>query len=645
MEYDPFQKEAICCINEGHSVLVAAPTGAGKTAIAEHVIRRSLGRHEKVIYTSPLKALSNQKYRDFSKDYPREVGILTGDVTLNPHASTLIMTTEIFRNKILEEHSDLKHYSWIIFDEMHYIDDVERGSVWEESLMFLPDHMNILGLSAPIPNIQELALWLKSIHARPFRVVIEQKRPVPLHFFFQAEGKIYKDLKVLKHHAFPQTQARPSPYRHSKISRHNFRANPNPPSGLIRYLREQNYLPCIYFSFGRRRCEALAHEIRHLNFLNPAEQGEIRTLYDRLCEKYYIRHEPSTYDLRPLIENGMAYHHAGMLPTLKEVVEQLFTTRLIKIIFTTETFALGINMPARTVVFDELRKIYGNRFETIKTRDFYQMAGRAGRRGIDQEGYVFCRVDPGAVPYHELNRILYGEPEKVVSRFNASYATILNLYAGHGEKLYDIYPFSLHYHQEETASRRQAMDLLRAKVNLLKQLGHIRKNKITEKGAFARRVYGYELLLSELYAAGILEGLSPGELGILALAVVFEPRKGLSMPHLSPAAKKLQRLTHNLLFPILKTEHAYSVRPHSKMCFYHLSHSLEDWMKGKDFGEILKNSAVDEGEVIRYFRMGIQVLREVLEAPVSEALKTKLLKLIDAINRDEIDAEKQLRGY
>jgi superfamily II RNA helicase len=645
MEYDPFQKEAISCIDQGHSVLVAAPTGAGKTAIAEHVIRRCLARHEKVIYTAPIKTISNQKYRDFSKDYPREVGILTGDVTLNPHASTLIMTTEIFRNKILEEHSDLKHYSWIIFDEMHYIDDIERGSVWEESLMFLPDHMNILGLSATIPNIQELASWLKSIHTKPFKVVIEHKRPVPLHFFFQSEGEIYKDLKILKHHVFARAQARIHPYMPPKMSRPKFMANPNPPSELIRYLQGHNCLPCIYFSFGRRRCEALAHEIRRFNFLNPAEQGEIRSLYDSLCEKYDIRHEPSTYDLKPLIENGMAYHHAGMLPTLKEVVEQIFTTRLIKIIFTTETFALGINMPARTVVFDELRKIYGPRFETIKTRDFYQMAGRAGRRGIDEEGYVFCRVDPGAVPYHDLSRILYGEPEKVASRFNASYATILNLYASHGEKLYDIYPFSLHYYQEETASRRQAIDLLRMKVNCLKQLGHIRKNKITEKGEFARRVYGYELMLSELYAAGILEGLSIGELGILALAIVFEPRKGAPKPHLPPSAKKLQRLTNNLLFPILRMEHTFHVKPHTKACFYHLSRSLEDWIRGRDFGDILKDAPVDEGEVIRYFRMGVQVLREILDAPVSEALKAKLLKTIDAMNRDEIDAEKQLRGY
>ena len=189
MRYDPFQEKAITAINEGSSVIVCAPTGAGKTAIAEHTIERCLERGEKVIYTSPVKALSNQKFRDFSKNYPEKVGILTGDVNINPDAPALIMTTEIFRNKILEKESSLKHYTWIIFDEIHYLDDIERGSVWEESLIFLPDHMRILGLSATIPNVHELVGWLKSIHRHDIRVIEETKRPVPLHFSTNARGK------------------------------------------------------------------------------------------------------------------------------------------------------------------------------------------------------------------------------------------------------------------------------------------------------------------------------------------------------------------------------------------------------------------------------------------------------------------------
>src|SRR3989339_1908199 len=190
MIYDRFQQEAIDFINQGHSVIVCAPTGAGKTAIAEHVIEQSLHANQKVIYTAPVKALSNQKFRDFQKQHPDKIGILTGDVSINPDAPILIMTTEIFRNKILDEPESLKKYSWVIFDEIHYIDNPERGTVWEESLIFLPKHMNVLGLSATIPNIKQFASWIESIHNKPVQVVIEEKRPVPLHFFFQVNNEV-----------------------------------------------------------------------------------------------------------------------------------------------------------------------------------------------------------------------------------------------------------------------------------------------------------------------------------------------------------------------------------------------------------------------------------------------------------------------
>jgi superfamily II RNA helicase len=194
MLYDRFQQEAIDYINQGYSVIVSAPTGAGKTAIAEHIINNSIQNKIGVIYTAPIKALSNQKFRDFRIQFGENIGILTGDVSINSEAQVLIMTTEIFRNKILDEPQSLKRYSWIIFDEIHYIDNPERGTVWEESLIFLPSHMNVLGLSATIPNIKEFASWIESIHHKPVKVVIEEKRPVPLHFFFQCRNEILDKL-------------------------------------------------------------------------------------------------------------------------------------------------------------------------------------------------------------------------------------------------------------------------------------------------------------------------------------------------------------------------------------------------------------------------------------------------------------------
>ncbi len=650
MHYDPFQQKAIDYINEGYSVIVAAPTGAGKTVIAEHVIRESLEKNQKVIYTAPIKALSNQKFRDFQGQFREKIGILTGDVTINPQAQTLIMTTEIFRNKLLEEKQTLKDYSWIIFDEIHFLDDEERGSVWEECLIFLPEHMNLLGLSATIPNIQELASWFESIHRRPLKTIEEKKRPVPLHLFYQCQGKIFDDLSQMVKEGYKDT--RPV-YPRGRRFFEDTHLKPNKPTALIRYLFEKDMLPCIYFVFSRRRTEYLAEEMRPFDFLLPEEKTRIVNLYEELCDRFDLTDEYSAKKLRPFIERGVAYHHAGMLPTLKEVVERLFTSRLLKVIFTTETFALGINMPARTVIFDELRKFYGTGHGFLKTRDFYQMAGRAGRRSIDKEGFVFCRVSPQFIPPERLHKIVYGTPEKVVSHFNASYATILNLYQRYGEKLYEIYPRSLHYFQEKKYARpvserdrahRRAIQELEAKVTALKTLQHIKDNQLTPKGLFASRLYGYELLLAELYTAGILEELSETALGILSVVAVYEPRKGEHRPILNAPARKLERTTQEILQGIHGIERKLGVRPLSKNCYFHLAPALEAWLHGQPFERILRATDSDEGEVVRYFRMALQILREILETPVSWELKTKIQNLIRLINRDIIDAEKQLRG-
>ncbi|MBI4972398.1 MAG: DEAD/DEAH box helicase [Candidatus Omnitrophica bacterium] len=224
MLYDRFQQEAIDYINQGHSVIVAAPTGAGKTAIAEHVIIESIKKGQGVIYTAPIKALSNQKFRDFQAQFGESIGILTGDVSLNSEAPVLIMTTEIFRNKLLDETITLKKYSWVIFDEVHYLDNPERGTVWEESLIFLPEHMQVLALSATIPNIQELSQWLENIHRRSIKIVIEENRPVPLHFFFQAQNEVVDNINRLKKST----------------------AHPNKLNTLINYIRQREYLLCLW---------------------------------------------------------------------------------------------------------------------------------------------------------------------------------------------------------------------------------------------------------------------------------------------------------------------------------------------------------------------------------------------------------------
>lgn len=624
MIYDKFQQEAIDYINQGFSVIVSAPTGAGKTAIAEHILRTSIQNKTGVIYTAPIKALSNQKFRDFQNQFVDNIGILTGDVSINVDAPVLIMTTEIFRNKILDEQERLRKYQWIIFDEIHYIDNPERGTVWEESLILLPPHMNLLGLSATIPNIKQLSSWIQNIHNKEVKIVIEEKRPVPLHFFFQCSNEIVDKIERLKKARF---------------------GGRNQLSALIDYLRQKDGLPAIYFVFGRRRAEDLAFEMLNYNFLNNREKMQISELYNSLCERFDLKTELTAQNLTPLIQRGVAFHHAGMLPTLKEVIERLFTSRLLKVIFTTETFALGINMPSRSVCFDDLRKYYGRYVRILKTRDFYQMAGRAGRRGIDKEGFVYCRINPHKIRLDEVQRVIYSRPEEVRSQLNTSYATLLNLYERYKENLFKIYPLSLHYFQSRKNEQKEALRLIEAKLKLLKECGYIHNSELTSKGQFAKTIYGYELIISELFEENILEQLDEFGLGILASSIVFEPRKNQTLPlGLSKATRNIKRASEELYDRIKHKEHRYKIYPFSKIPYFHLAPCMEAWLRGSSFDKILRLTDTDEGEVVRYFRMSVQILREINCIDItSPSLGDKIRETIRVINRDIIDAEKQLR--
>ncbi len=667
MRYDPFQLKAIEAIDAEKSVLVSAPTGAGKTAIAEYAMNKALSRGERVIYTAPIKALSNQKYRDFSLRYPDQVGLLTGDVSLNPDSAIVIMTTEIYRNQLFDAPERLKNTSWVIFDEVHYLDDPERGTVWEEAIMFSPDTIRLVALSATAPNIEELAVWIRSILKHPIEVVIENHRPVPLVNHFQCQGSIYTDPHSLRKDGYLNQETWPSGFGREQQGgghRNRFSARGGPASGgqrgnytrflrakpnrtdeLVRHLSEKKRLPCLYFAFGRKRAEELAWDHERFDFLTPQEKIDIEALYDKLCIKFELTNEASAIDMRRLIGRGIAFHHAGLLPTLKEVVEQLFTSKLIKLIFTTETFAIGINMPARTVAFDEMRKFYGTHFGYLRTRDYFQMAGRAGRRGIDAEGFVYCRVNPHQIPYPWLMKIVYGKPEPIESQFNSCYATLLNLYDQFGSKLMEIYPRSFHYFQSNRKGRLKGAAVIERKLALLTELGHIRPEGLTEKGSFASWMYGYELLLSELLEEGYLEKLDQTQLSILLCAMVFEPRKNQETRKLPAHLEEIEKRAAKSLRVIHTKELGQKVYPQTKPPYFHLSLALEAWVAGCKFQDLADLTDVDEGEVIRYFRMVIQLLRQLKQAPqVSERLRQTARDAQAKINRGMVDAEKQLKN-
>ena len=657
MNYDPFQLKAIQAIEQERSVLVSAPTGSGKTAIAEYAINKAIARGERVIYTAPIKALSNQKYRDFSVSYPDQVGLLTGDVTLNAHAPIVIMTTEIYRNQLFEDPERLKNTTWVIFDEVHYLDDVERGTVWEEAIMFSPEHIRFVALSATAPNIEELASWMRQTLKREIEVIIETHRPVPLVQLFQCQGNIYGDARILKKEGYLDREYWPSGRfegRDNRTSRRRFsgrnyqqalRARPNRTDDFVRHLIKEKRFPCLYFAFGRKRAEALAWEQEKFDFLTPEEKTRVEETYTRLLERFDLKHEPKALEMRRLVTRGIAFHHAGMLPTLKEVIEQLFTSKLIKMIFTTETFALGINMPAKTVAFDEMRKFYGTYFAFLRTRDFFQMAGRAGRRGMDDCGYVYSRINPHQIPYPALMRIIYGQPEPIESQFNSCYATLLNLYAQFGSKLLEMYPLSFHFFQSNRKGRQKGEASIEKKLALLKDLGHLNDKGLTLKGQFASWMYGYELVLSEMLEDGYLETLNEARLSALLCALVFEPRKNQDCPKLPPNLDSVEKKSYGYLKRVHAKEANFKIYPATKLPYFHLATALEAWIGGCAFKDLGRHTEVDEGEIIRYFRMVIQLLRQLKQAPqVSDTMRNTAKNALQKINRDLVDAERQLRN-
>ncbi len=638
-QLDPFQEKSIEFTKNQNSVIVSAPTGSGKTLIAEELIRDCINKEEGIIYTAPIKALSNQKFRDFSCKYPQKVGIVTGDVSINRNAPILIMTTEIFRNAIMVNPQEFRRINWVIFDEIHYLDDIERGTVWEEAIILLPDNMKMLALSATIPNSKEFSGWLKKVHKHPVKVVIKKERPVPLHFFFQCNNDIFTTFKKLKQNpCFAKT------IKHRSYKEEYTSSRPNRIKTLIKYIRQNKAYPCVYFSFSRRRCEELAYEFNNISFTSPEERLKTNELLNELLEKYDTASSPQINNLKPLLLKGIAYHHAGLLPTIKEIVEQLFTTGLIKLIFTTETFALGINMPAKSVVFDSLSKFYGRYHRYLKTRDFYQMAGRAGRRGIDKEGFVYTRINPSCVDQVSLENIIYGEYEPIKSQLNSCYATILCLWSFMGQGLYKIYPKSFHFYQNRPWPQKKMLENIRNKVLLLESLNYINGKNLTPKAQLASAIYSFELAIGELYQESYLDKLSPTELFILIVALVYEPRKRQKRPKLDKKSKKLQRETNKTIKRIQRAERKYRIYPLTKRLFFHLAEPARLWAEGAQFHKLNRNLNIDEGTIVRYFRMALQVLRQLRKSEqINQNLKEALDVCIRKTKRGVVDAEAQLR--
>jgi ATP-dependent RNA helicase HelY len=434
---DPFQVEALHVVESGKSVVVTAPTGAGKTLVADGSIALTIAKGERVFYTTPIKALSNQKFNDLVAVHGEaSVGLLTGDNVINGDAAIIVMTTEVLRNMIYEGSTALEDLGLVVLDEVHYLADRARGSVWEEVIIHLPKHILLVSLSATVANPEEFTDWIRQRRGE-CDLIVETQRPVPLTSMYMWKDR-HSDRRVGSAPVFGKN-GRPNGAIQKMLAsskgRHRRYGTPRRIS-VVKELEILGQLPCIYFLFSRKGCDQTAQDIAKagFDFTTGRERGDIRAIAEA-----HVAHL-SADDLAVLgydrwlgvLEQGAAAHHAGLIPAFKETVEELFLKGLVKVVAATETLALGINMPARTVVLDSLSKFNGESHELLKPSDYTQLTGRAGRRGIDTQGTAVVLFSP-YVPFDQVTAIAERGSNPLRSSFSPSYNMAVNLIARYDE--------------------------------------------------------------------------------------------------------------------------------------------------------------------------------------------------------------------
>jgi ATP-dependent RNA helicase HelY len=440
---DRFQDEAIDALDAGHHVVVAAPTGSGKTVVAEYGIEATRRDGRRAFYTAPLKALSNQKFRDLLQRYgPGQVGLLTGDNAIDGEAPVVVMTTEVLRNMIYARSPALERLGLVVLDEVHYLQDAYRGPVWEEVIVHLPAHVRLVCLSATVSNSGELAAWIQTVRG-PTTPVIELRRPVRLHDRYLVGDRTNDRLHLLE--TFDGSRPNPEAARldASAVRRGRYARHERPARGsgrrvlytpgrveIVELLDQRGLLPAIVFIFSRNQCDEAARTTvaAGLQLTSGAERDRIREIVDARLEGLadddlaVLGYGP----FRAQLEAGIAAHHAGMVPAFKEAVEACFIEGLIKVVFATETLAVGVNMPAKTVVIEKLTKFTGDRHEALTAGEYTQLTGRAGRRGIDDEGHAVVLWSP-FVPFEQVAALAASRTFHLRSAFRPTYNMAANL--------------------------------------------------------------------------------------------------------------------------------------------------------------------------------------------------------------------------
>ena len=721
---DPFQLAAIKHLAKGRSVLVAAPTGTGKTLVAEYAIWLAQQQQRRVIYTTPLKALSNQKYRDLRNVYGFDaVGLVTGDIVEHSKASIVIMTTEVYRNMLLEDGADrfsddgqavppaLRDVGFVVFDELHYMSDLERGPVWEEAIICSPPHVQLVGLSATVSNAEDLANWISRVH-RPISLVVDERRAVPLEHYYFLDGKLHlvQDAEGKRVERFPDTGGEAKlaqatgrgrvfvfddedeeendeeeelweePQGGNRAARRQARrlaqqeeARKRPrrpkmhktpePGEVLTVLRDADMLPCLYFLPGRRVVEEAAMSASLHRFTAPEEEALIREEVG-----VWLEHLPKedrnlrqVHALLNLLPRGLAFHHAGLLPGLKVLVETLFARGHLRAVFATDTLALGINMPARSVVVGSLSKFDGQEMRLLTPNEYRQLTGRAGRRGMDVRGAAVIPYSPWE-PFEASFERITGELLPVTSSFVVRYNSVLNLWRPgdvqhlrricasslrefqryHLWELNELHRLEMRYQKARAAGKRkgaasagarQALEKRRAKIGafplsragaaeldgtifVLRALGYIgQDDRLTLKGQILRTIFHPSgILIVELMLNGALDNLSAHELAEVCSWFTFDNDRRLNNRNLvRPRLVQVRRALWQIMEHVHGIEERAGVQftPGVMPDFHGVALS---WSRGMSLNGLLRRIDLAEGDILMLLNQTIDLLQQVQSA-------------------------------
>jgi ATP-dependent RNA helicase HelY len=637
---DPFQLAALDTLDAGRSVLVSAPTGSGKTLVAAYAVARALAGGGKAFYTTPLKALSNQKLGELSAEHGAErVGLLTGDTSLRPQAPAVVMTTEVLRNMLLAGSELLTGLRAVVLDEVHYLEDPYRGGVWEEVLVLCPPGVTFVCLSATVANASELGAWLCSVRG-PTDVVVERRRPVVLRHHFAV------------HHRGPQGETEIVPLledgraggeglRIDQAVRRSARLKPASArwrSGgprlpyrtprrteIVEVLDDEELLPAIVFIFSRAACDDAVRQCLR-DGVRLIDQRQ-RKLVRRIAESHTAGLAPD--DLEVLgygewlegLEHGVAAHHAGLVPAFRETVEECFAAGLLQVVFATETLSLGINMPARTVVIERFDKFGSAGRATLTSGEYAQLTGRAGRRGLDEEGHAVVLWSPD-ITFAEVARVAKAPPPDLRSAFRPTYNLAVNLVQRFDRTTATEVLRRSFAEWQATASqaargRAGLVEQLGRRLAVLQELGYVDDWRCTDAGRCLARIYHEaDLLVAEAIVGGQLDGAEPSVLAGVLSAVVFERRRArrplghgtrrperrargggdrLGERRRSDLAQRLAGVQHH--GERVRAVEEIHLVPRTRQPEPGLAGAVTAWARGAPFGAVLEVAARDVGEI------------------------------------------------